>query len=172
MKFAKMMSAVLSAFVVVIVSAGCGAKTAPNSQSEENTKSSQNSTAQEANPFEDVSSSDAFAQKLNLRFDINLAEKKYAIISGKVAEIDGVHGATNVIARAQKTQGETDVSGDFNSYKVSTTRKVGDVDYALSYNETQSGVARWFAAGVSYSVQLDKGASAELLLELATSVQH
>ncbi|MDR1448026.1 MAG: hypothetical protein LBI63_03570 [Candidatus Ancillula sp.] len=160
MKFIKALGVVLSIVFVVVVSAGCGAKTENAKDTSSDTSSGSDSSSQtRTNPVEEVENASAFRSKLNFNFDMPLNDKKYSIVLDKVAQIDGKSSNMPITARASKTDSAEDISGDNTSYETSTSYSQDDVNYDISCNHDGACLSKWYKNGISYSLKADSNAS-------------
>lgn len=147
----------LTAFMALTL-AGCA-------QDNGNTDSS--GAASIANPIVEV----ADVAAINKLLDINLQVpqdatiQSTAVIGDTLGDITFTLEGTSYNYRGAHATESEDISGlyfDFTSHEEGTS---GGVTYLIEFNEGGPGYSRWFdeAAGVTYSVSVDTGASKDLL---------
>lgn len=128
-------------------------------------------TASLANPIEVVESVDIINEQLstNMVVPADGTIEYCQIIDNSVGSVSFSLDNQVYLYRAKAAEESEDISGlyfDFTSLEEST---LGDYDCVIEYNDDGPGYCRWFdeAAGITYSVSVDTGASKDKLSNIA-----
>ena len=93
----------------------------------------------------------------------------YTIGSEKMAELQFTKDEIPYTLRAQPADAQQDIAGMYMSFASEEAVQIDGMDGTAQFNEDAEGVLQWFDtdAKVSYSLTMDKGASAAALTDMA-----
>lgn len=154
---------------LVFILAGCS-----NDASSGTDSTDSSGSANIANPIVEVANPEAINKKLeiNLKVPEDAEISNCSVIDDSLGEVVFSLDGTVYTYRGMATPSSEDISGLHYQFTSTGNADIGGYECAIEYNDDAAGFCRWYddVAKVTYSVSVDKGASEELLTDIATTL--
>lgn len=97
-------------------------------------------------------------------------EQYISAIKGEIIQVN-FSRADGAYITFRKGIGDADISGDYNTYAVSTQQEIGDKSVTLKGNDETISLVTWTDGTYSYSVNSNPGLDADTMTALAEGLQ-
>lgn len=130
-----------------------------------------------ANPWQECSSLEEAAALAGFDLEVSCAPKGcdealtyIQVIADDMIEVDYYDARDERVAYVRKGKGVEDVSGDYNAYACTETRKVGAVQVELRGSDEGWSCVTWTSDGYSYAIGFDEPVSTEEVEALVAGI--